>query len=238
MAMAAGRPLIEQLEAIRPDGLSWNAWALKAGVSRTIFNDVRKRNNIRHDSLVKLLSAIDVSLADFETRSAPVRTEVRGTGMSPGEAESAWAMRGPRVKPVPLLGSAFGSDLEGLDGIETTELLLSEVLDHVARPPSLANDDDAYAVTIVNDSMAPRFEAGEVAFVSPRSPVSSGDDVIVQLRDLNDGDQLAGRITQVLIKRLVRRTAKFLELRQFNPDRTFQVPIEMVRRIHRVKGRL
>lgn len=145
------------------------------------------------------------------------------------------------AKSVPLLGTAFGTELEEIEGVETTELMMSEVLDYIARPPSLANDDEAYAVTVIGDSQSPRFEAGELAFVSPKAPVNVGDDVLVQLRSLNDNDegsQLAGRISLVLLKRLVKRTATFVELRQFNPDKTFRVPIARVRRIHRVRGRL
>lgn len=232
------RSLLDALMAVKPPELSPNAWAIKAGVSRTIFNDIRRRNNARHDSLTKLLDAIGVSLAEFEAGQAVVRTEVRGTGMTPGEARDAWALVGS-APPVPLLGTAFAGDWDGLEDVEMTELRLAEVLDYIARPPSLAEDPDAYAVEIVGDSMAPRFEPGERAFVSPRAPVRSGDDIIVQLREPHtDGSDLSGEITEVLIKRLVRRSATFLELRQFNPDRTFRVPMGRVRRIHRVRGRL
>lgn len=226
-------PLWLALSAVKPDDLSFNAWALKAGVSRTIFNDVRKRGNVRHDTLSKLLAAIDVSLAQFEAGTTPVRTEVAGTGMSVSDIQRAW--RGaPQSKPVPLLGSAIGGEWDGVDeAIELTELHLSEVLDYLPRTPSVANDPEAYALTIVGDSMAPRYEPGERVTVSPRSPASIGDDVVVQLR--GEGSD---RITLVLIKRLVRRTARFIELRQFNPDMTFQVPLERVAAVHRVRGRI
>lgn len=92
--------------------------------------------------------------------------------------------------------------------------------------------------------MAPRFEPGERAFVSPKAAVRPGDDVIVQLTDPNGAGDLADAVTDVLIKRLVRRTASFIELRQFNPDNTFEVPLDRIARqrgklaIHRVRGRL
>lgn len=173
-----------------------------------------------------------------------VRSDVRATGMSPTEVRDAWTMPG-EAKPVPLLGTAFGGDWEGLQNVETTELRLSEVLDYLARPPSLADDLEAYAVEIVGDSMAPRFEPGERAFVSPKVAVRPGDDVIVQLKAQEpEGSDLAGVVTEVLIKRLVKRTSAFVELRQFNPDQTFRVPIERIASvggklaIHRVRGRL
>lgn len=234
----APTPLIDRLMAVKPAGLSLNAWALKAGVNRQIFNDVRKRGNIRHDSLVKLLDAASVSLGQFEGGETIIRSEVRGTGMTAAEARGAWSVRDS--PPVPLLGSAFGGDWEDLESVEMTELHLAEVLDYLDRPPSLAGDPEAYCVEIVGESMAPRFEPGERAFVSPRAPARIGDDVVVQLINDSGGEDsdIAREVTMVLIKRLVKRTAAFVELEQFNPPKTFKVPVERIRRIHRVRGRL
>ena len=239
------------LMAVKPAGLSLNQWAQRAGINRSIFNGIKAHGNPTMQTLDRLLAAIDVDPADFRSRLQPVRTEVKGSGLSPAQVREAWTL--PRARAVPLLGTAFGSDLEEIEGIETTELMMSEVLDYVARPPSLANDDEAYAVTVIGDSMAPRFEAGELAFVSPRAPVNVGDDVLVQIRRAEDEgggavgevgrhqddvNQLAGRVSTVLLKRLVRRAGGMIELRQFNPDRTFSVPIARVRRMHLVRGRL
>jgi phage repressor protein C with HTH and peptisase S24 domain len=231
---SGGSDLYDRLMAVKPEKLSPNAWAKLAGVSRMVFSDVKRRGNITHGTLTKLLGAVDVSLAQFEAGEAVVKSEVRGTGMSAQDVHAAW--RGPEhVKPVPLLGSAFGGEWE--EGIEMIELHLSEALDYLGRPPSLSTDPDAYAVEIIGDSMSPRFEPGERAFVSPRAPVRIGDDVIVQLKG-NGEDQLADRVAMVLIKRLAKRGPAFLELRQFNPDRTFRIEMDRVAAVHRVKGRL
>lgn len=230
--------MYDALMAVKPPGLSVNAWTVRAGVGRSIFTEIRRHGNPTTETLQKLLGAIDVSLADFEAGNATVRTEVRGTGMTAGQAHDAWTMPG-QSKAVPVLGSAWGGQFDDIEEVDTTELRLAEILDYLARPPSLSDDPDAYAVAIVGESMAPRFEPGEYAFVSPRSPPRVGDDVIVQLRaPEEEGSDVGGQITEVLIKRLVRQSATFIELRQFNPDKTFRVPRERVRRIHRVKGRM
>lgn len=233
-------PIYRDLMALKPAGLSPNAWAVAAGVSRTVWADMRRHGKPRRETLEKLLFTIDVSIADFEARRQSVQTEVRGTGMSPREVQAAWSLPKHASKPVPLLGSAYGGDFEGLQDVEMTELRLSDVLDYLGRPPSLAGDDEAYAVEIVGESMAPRFEPGERAYVSPKSPVRIGDDVVVQLTNVRaeDGSDVATDITMVLIKRLVRRGPDYVELKQFNPDNTFRIPLRNVRRIHRVKGRL
>ena len=239
--LADDPPVYRALMAVKPDGMSVNAWAVKAGINRSMFNAIRRHGNPNTATLNKLLDAIGVSWAQFDAHVHPVKTEVAATGMGVADVERAW--RGAHGPPVPLYGSAFGGDweIDGEDAIELTELHLSEVLDRLARPPSLAGDKEAYAVTIINDSMAPRFEPGERAFVSPRAAVSPGNDVIVQIcgdPDTN-GDQLADRVTHVLIKRLVRQTSSFVELRQFNPERTFRIPTNRIaRKLHRVMGRL
>jgi SOS-response transcriptional repressor LexA len=162
-------------------------------------------------------------------------SEVAPAGIADPRAEKFGTERLPQI---PVVGSAIGiGSFDPQQHVELTELDLGEVLDHVARPASLASDRKAYALTIVGDSMWPRFRPGRRVIVSPRAPASIGDDVIVQLR--GDGtDQTADRVTMVLIKELVRRSATFVELRQFNPDVTFRVPAEQVAAIHKVIGEI
>jgi phage repressor protein C with HTH and peptisase S24 domain len=161
-----------------------------------------------------------------------LKSEDPGAGTRASDIRGAWAAPEPH-RPVPLIGTAFGGEWDA--DIEMSELRLSEVLDYVGRPPELQTDPDSYALEIVGESMAPRFEPGERAFVSPLSPVRIGDDVVVQLRA--SGPAQSDRVKLALIKRLTRRSPTFLELRQFNPDRTFQVPVEQVTAVHRVRGR-
>ena len=161
-----------------------------------------------------------------------LKSEDPGAGTRASDIRGAWAAPEPH-RPVPLIGTAFGGEWDA--DIEMSELRLSEVLDYLGRPPELQTDPDSYALEIVGESMAPRFEPGERAFVSPLSPVRIGDDVVVQLRA--SGPAQSDRVKLALIKRLTRRSPTFLELRQFNPDRTFQVPVEQVAAVHRVRGR-
>lgn len=170
-----------------------------------------------------------------------VRTEIRGTGMTPVEIREAKGLNG-NATPVPLVGTALGGTWD-VEGVDMTELRMAEVLDYLTRPSGLVGDKEAYAVEIVGDSMAPRFEPGERVFVSPRANVRPGDDVIVQLVDPNHEGDMAGTVVEVLIKRFVRRVGDSYELRQFNPPTDFRVPLNRIARrdgraaIHRVKGR-
>lgn len=157
-----------------------------------------------------------------------VRAEVSEFGDRPLEEKFG----NSPLPAIPLVGSAIGmKSFDPERDIELTELDMGDVLDHVARPASLARDNEAYALTIIGESMWPRFRAGRRIIVSPKAPVSIGDDVIVQLR--GNGED---RVTMVLVKELVRRSGSYIELRQFNPDVTFRVDADRVVKIHKVVG--
>jgi phage repressor protein C with HTH and peptisase S24 domain len=97
----------------------------------------------------------------------------------------------------------------------------------------LARDGGAYALAVVDDSMWPRFRPGRILVVSPKGPVIAGDDVVVKLK----GSAQAVSVP-VLIKALALRTADAVELRQFNPDVTFSVPVGDIVSIEKVLGEL
>lgn len=233
MASAPATSLYEALMAVKPDDLTPNAWAVRAGVNRNVFNDVRRRGTLKTDILQKLLGAVDVSFAQFDAGLHPVKTEVAGTGVS-GAADVRREFFGEKPAQMPLLGTATGGEYGDIDeDIELTELHLGEVLDYLAKPLSLARDKDAYALTIVGDSMAPRFKPGERVAVSPLASIAIGDDVIVQLRGMDGEDE---RVKMVLIKELVRRSASTVTLRQHNPARDFTVARGRVVSMHKVQG--
>ena len=230
------------LAQVKPADLSWNAWAMKAGVGRSIFTEIRRHGNPTSETIDKLLAAIDLPRSGFEARRAGTVGNVADTGMTDAQAQAAMGDPLARLASLPLVGSAIGGAFETEEHVELTELDMSEVLEHLPRPDRLAGDRRAYALTIVGDSMAPRFEPGEIALVSPRQPVGIGDDVILQLRSEATGSHPdpdhANRVTMVLIKRLVRRSAREVTLRQFNPETEFTVPLERVAAIHKVVGRV
>ena len=143
---------------------------------------------------------------------------------------SAW--RAAPLPPVPLFRSAMAGEWKN-DGrqIEMTEVDLATVAGRLARPASLAGDAEAYAVTVIGDSMWPRFRLGRQLLVSPAAPIAIGDDVLVRLA----GHEADGKAL-VLIKELVRRTSALVELRQFNPDVVFIVDAAKIDAVHKIVG--
>src|SRR6185369_10608929 len=91
---------------MKPDELSPNAWAVKAGVSRTIWSDLRRHGNPSRRTLEKLLGAAGMTLAEFEA----LRVEHSPTQeVAVGLAEPGRSWRG--ATPTPL--SLFTTRLAG-----------------------------------------------------------------------------------------------------------------------------
>lgn len=223
----AGVRLFDELMRFKPAELTANGWAVKAGVSRTIWSDLRRHGNPSRRTLEKLLLAAGSTLAEFEALrvgsaslpDAPAVAAVTDAG-SP-----LW--RAAPLPPVPLLDTTLAGEWgEPGSRIELTALHRDRVVGQVTRPASMAGDREAYAVTIVGDSMWPRFRPGRRLLVSPAAPVAIGDDVLV----------LLAREGLVLIKELTIRSASRIGLRQFNPDISFEVDAVEIRAVHKVVG--
>lgn len=220
-----GEQLFEELMRFKPDGLTANGWAVKAGVSRTIWADLRRHGNPSRRTLEKLLAAAGSSLAEFEAlrvgqQAPPAVSEMRGLA----ESERGW--RAAPVAPIPLFDTSLaGKWGEAGSGIDLHSIDRARVIGKVDRPLALAADAYAFALTMAGDAMWPRFRAGRTLLVSPAAAVAEGDDVLAELAD--------GRM---LIKELVRRSASMTELRQFNPGVTFAVEAPKIVAIHKVVG--
>jgi hypothetical protein len=220
-----GSRLVEELMRFKPDRLTANAWAVQAGVSRTIWADLRRHGNPSRKTLEKLLSAAGSSLAEFEA------LRIRQPASKAVPKEASLAEKGPRwrpapLKPIPLLACRPAGEWgEPGCGIELCSIQPIDEVGLIDRPESLAADGEAYAVTVTGQAMWPRFRPGRRLLVSPAAPPRAGDDVLVQLAS-----------GPALIKEMVRRTAGIIELRQFNPDLVFAVDAGVVAAIHKVVG--
>lgn len=226
-----GIQLFDELMRFKPDGLTANAWAVKAGVSRTFWNDLKHHGNPSRRTLEKLLTAAASSLAEFEALRIGSAPEINPRSMSPQVGEMGHGWRQAPFAPLPVVRSLPGGEW-GRAGsqLEAIRIVPEQVVDRIVRPASLAADTDAYAVTIVGDSMWPRYRLGRRVAISPAAPISIGDDVLLLFRREGEEDQ------EGLLKELVRRSAASLELRQFNPDKNFVVPADAVETVHKVVG--
>lgn len=213
-------------ERLREKGLTdYRASMLAAGRPEIIRNIRRGRSrNPRRDTLEKLARVLDCSFEWLATGRGPVAPPMEAS--LDGEAvqqpgDSGLPPRSAMPSDVPVLGTAAGS-LQG-----AFQLHAGEPIDHVRRPPGVATAVDIYAIYVVGDSMAPRFEDGELVYVSGRRPARAGDYVIVQIG-------AEGADVEAYCKRLLRRDSDRLVLEQYNPARTFDVPASTVIAVHKV----
>jgi phage repressor protein C with HTH and peptisase S24 domain len=225
--------IYRDLMRFKPEGLTPNAWAVKAGVSRTVWSDMRRHGNPSRRTLEKLLTTAGSSLAEFEALRLgpePGRFDVR-TGQI-GEPASSW--RAAQLPPLFIIASRLAAEWDAPGtAVELIEIRPSERLESLPRPVSLGADAQAFALTVVGNAMSPRFRPGMRIAVSPRAPVAIGDDVMVRLRQSNVAEAQC-----VLIAQLVRRKASAFELRQFTPGRTFEVNESDVDAVVKIAGEL
>lgn len=225
--------LLRKLMAVKPDNLSPNKWAIDAGVNRTVFADIRRNGSARMETIEKLLDAVDISWAQFDAALDPdpqPRGEVEPAVRAP--AATFGKLEAPR--DVPVMGTAHGQLFSvGDNGVEVEQTIFepASVVDHVRRPAGISDRKDVFAVWIQGESMAPRYEPGDLAYIDPRRPPMIGDYVLVQLAE---HDEDSSSVVTALVKRLVRRNSGFVELEQFNPTATFQLDTPRIHSILRI----
>lgn len=121
---------------------------------------------------------------------------------------------------VPIFGHAQGTTGDAM------VLNTSEPLGVTPRHPLQEGAVNAFAVYAKDDSMAPRYKAGELVYAVSRKPPMAGQDCIIEL---GHGESF--------IKEYVRQTDKELICRQYNPAKEWRRPLEKIKAIHAVVGR-
>lgn len=210
-------------------GLSaWKASMLATGGPDAV-RQILAGHEPRADRLAKLAELFEVTTDWLIGKDETTPQKTRDVGIPFKGLET------PRN--VPVYGTALGSDThpdpeQPEIPIEMHEVEMGEAVDWLRRPPNIMGRNDIYGLYVAGTSMSPRYEPGDPVYVDPKRPPRIGDDVIVQLvHDNGDGGQT---IVCALIKRLVRQSATFIELEQFEPRQTFRVTRQQVAAVHRV----
>lgn len=222
------------LVAILPYGLTEAAWARKAGVSSSFFQDLKnKGTRPRVDTLQKLLNVAQVTPAQFNAILGVDGPEVTAPNVT--DAGLPYRHRSTPAD-VPVYGTAEGATYMPVDDggitVETTTMMPEDAVDYIRRPIGIAERKNVYALFVVGVSMEPRYLDGEPIFVDPTRTPAIGDHVVLQLvePDLEEGS----RVVRAMVKRLDRRTADYYELHQYTPGLSFRVAKSDVAAIHRV----
>ncbi len=186
-------------------GLSASGLARRAGLDPTTFNRSKRATR-------------DGKLRWPSTES--IAKILEATGASIGEFVSLISENRGMVAPrVPLIGFAQAGTAGYFDDAGYPQ---GAGWDEIPFPD--IGDAHAYALEISGDSMEPVYRDGDTIVVGPESPVRRGDRVVLKTKD-----------GEVMAKLLRRRTAKWFELKSFNPlheDRNVSVDdVEWVARI-------
>ncbi|MGE5476560.1 MAG: S24 family peptidase [Bacteroidales bacterium] len=172
----------------RDHGLTASALARRAGLDPTTFN---KSKRITREGKPRWPS----------TESVAKVLEATGASLADllGHIEGDTRQRG--AAHLPLIGFAQAGDRGYFDdagypvGGSWDEIPFPEV-----------GDPHAYALEVSGDSMEPLYRDGDTVIVSPAASVRRGDRVVVRTVE-----------GEVMVKQLVRQTAKRIELASINP---------------------
>lgn len=220
-----GAEIRRRLKSLAPSGLAETNWAVEAGVNRGFFTNLASVRSPRMESIRKLLAYIGKTEADLYGVVPP------GNASPPIRYEGATDYRMSR--DLPIYGSAIGAEqiVEG-EAVELTTLNRGEIVEYRERPPILNGKPDVYGLYVQGSSMDPAFDDGDLLVVQKTTAISAGDFIVLYLRPKDETDD-GERASNVLVKRLVRRTAKYWELRQYQPDVIFRIAVEDVLRADR-----
>ncbi|MDK9721675.1 MAG: helix-turn-helix transcriptional regulator [Rhodospirillales bacterium] len=187
-------------------GLTASGLARKAGLDPTTFNKSK-----RASPEGKLRWPSTESVSKVLTATGASIAEFVNLIDNPDETGA--------VQRIPLIGLAqAGSDGYFDDAGYPTGAGWDEI------PFPEMGDSRAYALEISGNSMEPLYREGDTIIVSPAAQVRRADRVVVKTIE-----------GEVMVKQLLRRTAKFVDLQSINsehPNRT--LPVEEVVLIHRV----
>ena len=228
VCMVEQTPIRERLKAMRDRaGYSVRALADEIGWGHSkyaAYESKRYKKPFLPPDLVELLvtpmGARGISPEEVRTLATPgsVGSDIPQTNVQfPQELHPTHAM-------IPILGSA-----EAGNGY----ISIQDEVGQVRVPPDLENLQGVFALYVVGDSMEPAMEHGYLIYVSPIGP-STGQFALFEMR----GDDETER--RVVVKRLLRTRPDHYEVKQYNPEKIYEIPRAMVfkaRTISHIKPR-
>jgi hypothetical protein len=209
----------------------WLSMAVTDGKRHGVFTDVERKGFLPSEPRLRRIAEELGTTTDYLMG----RTEAPGpleSEVSFHDLPTGW--REPGRDGLRLLGTGLCADMIITDDegneveIEQLQLEFDHTIRLIERPAALSNSREAYAIYFQGSSMERRYYQGEIGIVDPSRTPSPGNIVLVQL---NDGSDLRNGVVLAIVKELVRSTSKWVELMQYNPERTFRIPRSRVVRM-------
>lgn len=202
---------------------------LIGGVTRGAVGNWETGKEIGLENLKTIAIKADVSLDWLVTGEGVPKLELVANTGSSGSLDTIYERHVSNATiGEPINGSAvripvYGQAVGGIDG----EFIMNgSILYEVLAPPQIAKISGAYGVQISGDSMYPRYEDGEIAFIDPTRRVKKGDYVVAQIQMDEHSPPHA------FVKRFLRHNAEELVLSQFNPPKDLVFDHESVVSVH------
>lgn len=126
--------------------------------------------------------------------------------------------------PIPVQSVGLQADFPDGDFI-----FGDEVIDFVTRPPGVGGKAVVQAIYLPTASLSPRFEIGDIVFLSSSRWTQAGDDVVIEMRSPeNEGPR------QCRLRRLEDQTPAALHVRSFSPAVRETIERDQIQAIHRI----
>ena len=179
----------------------------------TRIKEVRKEND---ESAAQLARALGVEAQRFRrwdrgevtipTHFANKIAQRYGVGLAYilGESDDKGPTR--QVGEMPVFGHTT----------ENNEVSLTQgAISWISAPVDVPKIDNAYAVQVSNDSMEPRFWAGETVIAQPLRPARLNDYIVLQIK--------VDEETEARLVQLLHRTDEFLTVQNYKPGNSYDV---------------
>lgn len=209
------RRRLELERFIAARGLKVAPWARKAGVSEgTIRNFLMKRSATLTQATVDALAmAIGVAASVIFPSHDAKQNGARAAKLT----FLAKSHATPGARNLPIVHAVSEDGALRIDHGRIPRL--------TERPAYLRGVKAAYALAILDRSMAPALEKGALVYVDPSARARAGDNVVVELE--------GGKAS---VRRLVRKSAARVVLRQFNPRKDVSTKAADLVSLHVIVG--
>jgi transcriptional regulator with XRE-family HTH domain len=188
--------------------LTLDALAKKAGTTKAQIDKLEKGDRrLTLDWLERLAGALDTDASYF--------LQPNDDAAALEDSQETTYMPSVSSLSLPIYGR-----VDSLAGILCN---LRQINSYAARPPQLHGVPGGFAVYMVGDAMQPRYHAGDVLYVHPNKPVTTGCYVLVVRHD-----------DTAIVGQFAGRQPDDIVLRVFNPEATIAIPITSLRQLARV----
>jgi phage repressor protein C with HTH and peptisase S24 domain len=219
----------------------WNGARLAAEIGahpstiNRFLNDPKAKHSLTTDNIIKIRDKSGVPLDPRLARAYNLHAVVAGTGEDRDTDEPSNVREAPQLRPdldrnepnrIPVYGTTRG----GSEG--TFELNTGDVIEWRSRPPQLKDKGEIFGLYVEGDSMAPRYEDGELVLVYRKRPVVPGRDIVIQMKIHADGEN-----PRSYLKRLVSKNSEAITVEQFNPPKKRTIKMSEVESLHLVLDR-